>query len=588
MASPVTAPAVEALERTLEHEAVANEIKHWVRLTAACNSKCVFCLDAEAQDGRILPFADICGEIDRGRTEKGATRIVLSGGEASIHPQFAACVAHAKAAGYRWVQTVTNGVRYADKAFFDAAVDAGLDEITFSLHGHTAALHDRLTRTRNGFDALMKAMIRARRSGRVVVNVDVCINRENVRHLEAIVALCARVGVKEFDLLHIIPQGVAFDHRDTLFYDVDAHAEDLRKVFRLARRPDFHIWTNRFPLSHLEDMEELIQDPHKMLDEVGGRRVQFRRYLDTGAPIDCRDAQRCPHCFIEPFCSALDTHVATQNEARFEVWWVGDRLDLAAARPPGVGRLGVRGVAPRGEGPLYHVATVDPALPLPPGSRRVLSTVAHLVALFSGGGGEAPPATPPPPDGAEIEIHLSAAVCDWLLTHRDRVPADVILHVPTHPTMAEAASDPDWAAFFTAYGPARVQNVPACLCPGATLERPLRQLDAEVFHDDGRLGVDAFVDHYVQDLYRAKSLRCRACPADRWCAGAHVQSIRAHGFRQLRPERVDAAAAARVAALWPETPRLRDGAPPVGAARLVPVPGNPPVPFIDVAPGRRS
>ena len=134
---------------------------------AACNSKCVFCLDAEAQDGRILAFDDITVEIDRGRIEKSATRIVLSGGEASIHPRFADCVRYAKAAGYGWVQTVTNGVRYADRDFYWAAVEAGLDEITFSLHGHTPELHDRLTRTKNGFASLMKAMIRAQRSGRV-------------------------------------------------------------------------------------------------------------------------------------------------------------------------------------------------------------------------------------------------------------------------------------------------------------------------------------------------------------------------------------------------------------------------------------
>lgn len=564
----VTAPAVEALERTMEHERVANEIKHWVRLTAACNSKCVFCLDAEAQDGRILAFSDICTEIDRGRAEKNATRIVLSGGEASIHPRFHECVQYAKQAGYRWVQTVTNGVRYADKDFFWGAVAAGLDEITFSLHGHTPELHDRLTRTRNGFASLMKSMIRAQRSGRVIVNVDVCINRENVEHLEAIVAMCARVGVKEFDLLHIIPQGVAFEHRDTLFYDVDAHAEDLRKVFRLARRPDFHIWTNRFPLSHLEDMEELIQDPHKMLDEVGGRRVQFRKYLDEGTPIDCRDKARCPHCFIEPFCTALDEQVRAQQENRFDVWWVGHRHELAGIAPR-VRWVGVQGVPEGAVGPLYVNGWRGEALPA--GSRVVVSSVEELDAA---------------PDDFEVEIQVNAELAARLV--EIGVRPNWILHAPTHKTMQEAALDPDWVALFTALPGARAQNLPACLCPGAIIEKAPRILDAELFHDDGRLGIDAYVDQYIAGEYRAKSLRCRACPADSACGGAHVQSIRAKGFRQLDPSRVTAAAAERVMALSARPRRLRDGAPPLPPAERIPVPGNEPVPFIDVAPGRRS
>lgn len=561
---------MEAVQRTLEHERIANEIRHWVRLTAACNSKCVFCLDAEAQDGRFMPLVDIQREIDRGREDKGATRLVVSGGEATIHPQFHEAVRYGRQAGYRWVQTVTNGQMLARRPFFLAAVEAGLDEITFSLHGHTAELHDRLTRTKNGFDNLMKAMIRAVRDGRVVVNVDVCINRQNVEHLEAIVALCARVGVKEFDLLQVIPQGVAFDNRESLFYDVDAHADSLRRVFSLARRADFHIWTNRFPLSHLEDMEELIQDPHKMLDEVGGRRVQFRRYLDAGTPIDCRDAKRCPHCFIEPFCSALDRHVAAQNAGAFDVWWVGDRADLLTAMPCGTRWAGVRGVPPGATGPLYVVDWTGEALPA--GSRIVATRIDQLEAAC------------PPKIGTdvEVEVHLDRDLCAWILTHGVR--PNWILHGPTRATMEEAANrDPDWAAFFGALeGPIRAQNLPACLCPGATIERPLRLLDAHLFHDDGRMAIDAFVESYIATEYRAKSLRCRTCALDAGCAGWHVQSLRAHGFRQLRPVTTTPPAGE------PRPRGLADGAPPQPGAVRVPVPGNPPVPFIDTAPGRRS
>jgi len=34
------------------------------------------------------------------------------------------------------------------------------------------------------------------------------------------------------------------------------------------------VWTNRFPVEFLEGLEDLIQDPHKMLDEVNGRRFE--------------------------------------------------------------------------------------------------------------------------------------------------------------------------------------------------------------------------------------------------------------------------------------------------------------------------
>lgn len=570
---------------TLDHESVANESKHWVRLTAACNSKCVFCLDSEAQDGRFMAFDDVCVEIQRGRNDKQASRLVVSGGEASIHPRFHDAIRYAKGAGYRWVQTVTNGQKLADKEFFYKAVDAGLDEITFSLHGHTAELHDRLTRTKNGFENLMRAMMRAVRDGRVIVNVDVCINKQNVEHLEAIVALCARVGVREFDLLHVIPQGVAFEHRDELFYDVDAHAESLRKVFRLARHPGFHIWTNRFPVSHLEGMEELIQDPHKMLDEVGGRRTQFRKYLDQGTAIDCRDKERCPHCFIEPFCSSLDRDVSRLTAGKFDVWQIDNRTELVSSAPAGVRWLGVTEplTDPAATLPIRLRAESFVGVAFPPGSRAIATRPEHLDEL----------------DGIkqiEVELHLDNPFAEWLLANPGRVRPNHILHAPTHAKASEStAHDPDWRAFFTALvpqlsTPPRAANLPACLAPNTTLTRAPRVLDADLFHDDGRVAIDPYVDHYIENEYHAKSLRCKACPADKLCRGRHIQALRAHGFRQLVPLEGAWAesAVAQLAELAEPMALLKDGAPPLAAPPRVPVAGNKAVPFIDLDAGRRS
>ncbi|MEZ4444976.1 MAG: radical SAM protein [Polyangiaceae bacterium] len=319
--------AERSKDQMLWREEVANKPKHWVRAVTACNSRCLFCLDSDTPRNVYLDEADIKREIDRGIDELGAEKIIISGGEATLHPKFVDLVRYAKERGYDRVQTVTNGYRFAEKAFYLDSVNAGLGEITFSLHGHTAELHDHLTGTPDAFRRLVKGMVRALRDGRVIVNVDVVINKQNVAVIDKIVELCISLGVTEFDLLHVIPQAAAFDHRDELFYDVRDHLPVLQKVFRLNRHPRFVIWTNRFPVSYLEGLEDLIQDPHKMLDEVNGRRFQVRRYLDDGNPLDCRDPERCPHCFIEPFCTTVDRVVARQHDRSWEVYWLGENLD---------------------------------------------------------------------------------------------------------------------------------------------------------------------------------------------------------------------------------------------------------------------
>ncbi|MCA9617553.1 MAG: radical SAM protein, partial [Myxococcales bacterium] len=165
--------AERSKDQMLWREEVANKPKHWVRAVTACNSRCLFCLDSDTPRNVYLDEADIKREIDRGIDELGAEKIIISGGEATLHPKFVDLVRYAKERGYDRVQTVTNGYRFAEKAFYLDSVNAGLGEITFSLHGHTAELHDHLTGTPDAFRRLVKGMVRALRDGRVIVNVDV-------------------------------------------------------------------------------------------------------------------------------------------------------------------------------------------------------------------------------------------------------------------------------------------------------------------------------------------------------------------------------------------------------------------------------
>ena len=150
-----------------------------------------------------------------------------------------------------------------------------------------------------------------------IVNFDVVINKQNVGVLDKIVELCISLGVREFDLLHVIPQSEAFRQREHLFYDVRDHMEVLHKVFRLNEHPGFVIWTNRFPVSYLEGLEDLIQDPHKMLDEVNGRRFRCAAISTQGA-IGLPRARALSALFYRALRSSTDEFIQMQNTSQFE------------------------------------------------------------------------------------------------------------------------------------------------------------------------------------------------------------------------------------------------------------------------------
>jgi MoaA/NifB/PqqE/SkfB family radical SAM enzyme len=577
----MNAPNIEVM---LQREAVANKPKHWVRAVTACNSRCLFCLDSDTPRNVLLPEAEVKAEIDRGIDELGAEKIIISGGEASLHPLFPEFVRYARARGYDRVQTVTNGYRFQDREFFERCMQAGLGEITFSLHGHTPELHDLLTGTPHAFAALIKGMVRAVRDGRPIVNVDVVINRQNVAHIDAIVELCLSLGVSEFDLLHVIPQAAAFEHRDQLFYDVREHLPRLQKVFRLNRSRRVTIWTNRFPINYLEGLEDLIQDPHKMLDEVNGRRFQVRRYLDLGAPLDCRQKERCEHCFIEPFCTTADRVVADQNAQRFEVYWLGAEPYRGEELPFGCRAIGVQRASaadvseeflaslPAAAG-LYLELEQTSVVPDGYAAGRSLTLVAKTTEQLDCW-------TAALPAGARLEIRLNQATAAWALQHRallEGLLERVAFHQPSHEHLSEAYAEDvrNPREFFGQLNlPIAVSGLPACLVPGARLVAEPKLLPRALFdHELGRLDIRALATFHVRERYRAKSVRCADCRVSDRCEGIHINMIRDQGLALAHPLTGSEADAAeqRLRELYPEPlPRLATGRAPETPAPSLP------------------
>ncbi len=313
------AHAAGVADKVRGHEEAAHEKRNWVRLTYDCNNRCVFCLDSDTHDGEMRDREDVKRQILEGR-RNGAERLILSGGEPTMHPDYVAFIKLGALAGYKKVQTVTNGRMFMYEPFLKRCLDAGLSEITFSLHGPNARIHDALVGVKGAFDEEMRGLENVFADGRPIVNVDIVINRGNVKQLPEMLRTFYDKGVREFDLLQVVPFGRAFtEGRDTLFYDLEAMQPYLREALEFSRRPDVHIWMNRFPPKHLEGFEHLIQDPYKLNDEVRGRKEEFARLLDEGVALDCRDPGRCRYCYLEQLCDTLDQVRATVAAQRFDV-----------------------------------------------------------------------------------------------------------------------------------------------------------------------------------------------------------------------------------------------------------------------------
>lgn len=582
--------AGEADQKAAQHEGAAHEKRNWVRLTFDCNDRCVFCLDSDAHNGTVRDREEIRQQILDGR-RKGAERLILSGGEPTLHPNYVDFIRLGRLAGYRWIQTVTNGRLFAYRDFLRRCLDAGLDEITFSIHGPNAKIHDALVGVPGAFEQETAGLRNALADGRPVVNIDICVNRANVRHLPEMLETFIGWGVKEFDLLQVIPFGNAFrDGREILFYDLEEAQPYLQRAFAYSRRPDVHIWLNRFPPSHLEGYEHLIQDPYKLNDEVKGRKEEYERLLDRGIDLVCRDPQRCRHCYLQRLCDTLYGVMDRLNRRAFEIVRVDTEAESQLV-PVWGGDPASRRAAERSDGnggrralPVLGSAEVSPPRPVPleelareagvralwvraPDLGRALETARrfpHVPELelelddYSGlagalGAGDrlghqvlvravaAEVAQAEQLLGIEgrfeVVVALHRATGPWLLALPE-APPRLVLRMPTWERLTESADrDVDLRGFFERFAhPVPVEGVPACVSGRPARRRPA-VLDAAMMTPDGRLEIFRYTRRYILDGYFTKALRCRECAFDAECDGLHINYVRAHGYGVMKPVR---------------------------------------------------
>lgn len=527
-------------------EAAALEQRCWVRLTRLCNNRCAFCLDSDSHDGSRLAEKEVNARIIDGRRE-GATRLILSGGEPTLHPGFLRFVSLGKKLGYRRVQTITNGRLFSYPAFLRKALNAGLGEITFSIHGHDPAVHDSLVGVPEAFEETMAGLRGALTDGRPIVNVDVCLNKMNIQGLPMLLDRCIEMGVREFDLLHIIPFGRAYEEeRERLFYDVDEAMSSIEYALELSRRDDLHIWFNRFPPAHLEGYEHLIQDPHKLEDEVRGRKLEIERWLATARPISCREPSRCKLCYLEDLCRHLEEIAEALSGETVDVLRIEVGPDGVV---PGFSRSAKKALTMWLRAP--DAAAAAKALRSFDGERLILEldSTDGLEALIESGSRLRERLTrvyvSSPEDidrlvgldlFPEIVARLTKDVAAHLLERYPEAPAGLAVAGGQHALMSESARlDPDLSDFFSRWDrSAPVEGVPECISGRAPRSVP-RAIDASALSPNGGIDVIGLTRSYVLDSFRTKSHRCRACPRYDTCEGAHISWVRAHGYGELDP-----------------------------------------------------
>jgi MoaA/NifB/PqqE/SkfB family radical SAM enzyme len=243
-----------------------------LKLGFACNNHCLFCAQGEKRgDCDARPVEDLVQELARARPK--ATGVVLTGGEPTLYKPLRMLVKAARRLGYSNVQLQTNGRALSSPRLLGALVQAGLTEVSPSLHGATAETHDALTLAPGSFAQSTLGMKNAVDAGLPVVTNTV-VTQKNLGELAAIVSLLADLGVRHAQLAFVHPVGTAWDEFDQIVPRLSDTVAPIRAARDVARERGVELVTEAVPLCFLPDMQELAVEwriPDTTVADLGGR-----------------------------------------------------------------------------------------------------------------------------------------------------------------------------------------------------------------------------------------------------------------------------------------------------------------------------
>jgi MoaA/NifB/PqqE/SkfB family radical SAM enzyme len=170
-----------------------------------CTNHCFFCCDIHKK----YPGTDPASFIKRNPGEND--RIFLCGREPTGLDRLFETLAYLESR-YRSVSIATNGMRLNDSSFAERLAQAGVDELFISLHGHEAAIHDRVTRVAGSFDATVEGIRQAMAlvaagQARWRVAINSVLSRSSLPHLESLLRYVQGLGIDALCFSSLLPLG---------------------------------------------------------------------------------------------------------------------------------------------------------------------------------------------------------------------------------------------------------------------------------------------------------------------------------------------------------------------------------------------
>ncbi len=230
-----------------------------ISIGAVCNNNCIFCME-EDRDARYVNNSAMTPERVRWVLERhqGSEEVCFTSGEPTTRPELPDFLSWARELGYPRISMMTNGRRIGHFPYAVALAKRGLNKVYVSIHGHTAKLHEGLTRTPGSFEQTVAGLDSATRLKPygVELHTSTVVTKRNLPHLLDIYRFLRSHGVDQVVFNVMQANGRANTYFEQLFPTYTEIAEMFRRFVADVAEPEPMAFLVDIPLCTTEGIPD--------------------------------------------------------------------------------------------------------------------------------------------------------------------------------------------------------------------------------------------------------------------------------------------------------------------------------------------
>jgi len=240
--------------------------KTMINIGYSCNNRCIFCYNENKRNCKKYPSTkEIINKINLSRlSEKKDLEFI--GGEPTIRKDFLKIIKFAKKSGFKTIKFTTNGRMLSNYNYAKKIIEAGANNIIFSIHGNSEILHDSLTRSNGSFKEMCQGIDNLKKIGFKNIESNTVIVKQNYKNLPKIAEMISNLGINKSNFIFVNPnEGGSKTNYFEIVPTYEETSKYINKTLNLGIKKGIKNWHIKdFPLCFINKENQIyINKKHK-------------------------------------------------------------------------------------------------------------------------------------------------------------------------------------------------------------------------------------------------------------------------------------------------------------------------------------